>query len=192
MTLPEDDHDPDDNFAAGDRADIEVDEEAATEALLWQLLLAINPGDEEAALQQFSAWQEAMAAADDADAEPVWVLKDVIDWRAGFHVAADDAGGFVESIDELAARWGLRIDWGSDDREDHDDDGPPGSGVTGLIGIAFAQLREHGYTLWTWDSGSTTHSGWITLRQDDEAMLDLAAALGIAVRMGAGWHERQR
>ena len=62
MTLPEDDHDPDDNFAAGDRADIEVDEEAATEALLWQLLLAINPGDEEAALQQFSAWQEAMAA----------------------------------------------------------------------------------------------------------------------------------
>lgn len=50
------DYDPDDNFehAFGDNADI--DEEAANEALVWQLLLLINPGDEDAALQQFAAW----------------------------------------------------------------------------------------------------------------------------------------
>lgn len=183
MSTPEDDYDPDDNFAAGYRADTEIDEEAATEALVWQLLLMINPGDEEAALQQFAAWQEAMAGGGE-DAEPVWLLNDVIDWRSGFHVAGDDAGGLVENLDELAARWGLRIDWGTDDPGDEaflaDTD------LDQLVGIAFAQLREHGYTLWTWDSGSTTHSGWIALRQDDEAMLDLAAALGIAVRMGAG------
>ena len=30
-----------------------------SEALVWQLLLLINPGDEETALQQFAAYQEA-------------------------------------------------------------------------------------------------------------------------------------
>ena len=184
MSPPDDDYDPDDNFAAGYRPDVEIDDEAATEALIWQLLLMINPGDEEGALQQFSAWQEAMASAEGEDIEPVWLLKDVIDWRSGFHVAEDDAGALVESLDELAARWGLRIDW---DTEDSSDAGFLADADVGhLIGVAFAQLREHGYTLWTWDSGSTAHSGWISLRQDDEAMLELAAALGIAVRMGAG------
>lgn len=184
MILPDDDYDPDDNFAAGYRADTEIDEDAAAEALVWQLLLMINPGDEDAALQQFAAWQEAMAADESGEAEPIWLLKDVIDWRSGFHVAEGDVTGLIENLDELAARWGLRIDWGTDDPVD--DALLSEADVGQLIGVAFAQLREHGYTLWTWDSGSTTHSGWISLRQDDEAMLDLAAALGVAVRMGAG------
>ena len=184
MTPPDDDYDPDDNFAAGYRADTEIDEDAAAEALVWQLLLMINPGDEEAALQQFAAWQEAMAAAEGEEAEPLWLLKDVIDWRSGFHVAEGDVTSLIENLDELAARWGLRIDWGTDDPVD--DALLSEADVGHLIDVAFAQLREHGYTLWTWDSGSTTHSGWIALRQDDEAMLDLAAALGVAVRMGAG------
>jgi hypothetical protein len=184
MTLPDDDYDPDDNFAAGYRPDIEVDDEAETEALVWQLLVMINPGDEESALQQFAAWREAMASDEGEEVEPVWLLKDAIDWRSGFHVADGDAGGLVENLDELAARWGLRIDWGTDDPGDSEF--LADADVSQLIGVAFAQLREHGYTLWTWDSGSTTHSGWIALRQDDEAMLDLAAALGVAVRMGAG------
>jgi hypothetical protein len=184
MTFPDDDYDPDDNFAAGYRADTEIDEDAETEALVWQLLLMINPGDEETALQQFAAWREAMAAAEGEEVEPVWLLKDVIDWRSGFHVSEGDATGLVESIDELAARWGLRIDWGTDYL---DDDALLSGADTGqLMGVAFVQLREHGYTLWAWDSGSTTCSGWIALRQDDEAMLDLAAALGVAVRMGTG------
>lgn len=184
MTCPDDDYDPDDNFAAGYRADTEIDEDAETETLVWQLLLMINPGDEETALQQFAAWREAMAAAEGEDVEPIWLLKDVIDWRSGFHVAEDDATGLMENLDELAARWGLRIDWGLDDQGG--DAGPGAVDTAQLIHAAFAQLREHGYTLWTWDSGSTTHSGWIALREDEEAMLDLAAALGIAVRLGAG------
>jgi hypothetical protein len=143
----------------------------------------INPGDEETALQQFATWQEAMTEAVGEEAEPVWLLKDVIDWRSGFHVAEGDVVGLIENLDELAARWGLRIDWGTDDPAD--DAFLSESDVGDLTATAFAQLREHGYTLWLWDSGSTTHSGWIALRQDDEAMHDLAAALGIAVRMGA-------
>lgn len=185
MNPQDDDFDPDDNFAAGYRPDTEIDDEATAEALVWQLLLMINPGDEEAALQQFAGWQEAMADAEGEDVEPVWLLKDVIDWRSGFHLAEDDAVGLVENLDELAARWGLRIDWGLDDSGDGDGADLSDADAGHLLGVAFAQLREHGYTLWTWDSGSSTHSGWIALRQDDEAMLELAAALGIAVRMGA-------
>ena len=55
---------------------------------MWQLLLLINPGDEETALQQFAAYREALAEGGDDEAEPVWLLKDVIDWRSGFHVDA--------------------------------------------------------------------------------------------------------
>src|SRR5690606_20709608 len=46
MHLPDTDFDPDDNYASGFEPKLEVDEEAGTEALVWQLLLLINPGDE--------------------------------------------------------------------------------------------------------------------------------------------------
>ena len=44
------DYDPDDNFGQAFDPDADIDEEAASEALVWQLLLLINPGDEDAAL----------------------------------------------------------------------------------------------------------------------------------------------
>src|SRR3546814_4008206 len=85
MTLPDEDFDPDDNYAGGPEG-AEIDDEASAEALVWQLLLVINPGDEDAALQQFGAFQEALDGGDAGDVDAVWLLKDVIDWKSGFHI----------------------------------------------------------------------------------------------------------
>jgi len=179
MTTLPDEFDPDDNFghAFGDEADI--DEEAALEAVAWQWLLLVNPGDEDAALQQFASFREALAEAGE-DAEPTALLRDAIDWKAGFFVAEDDPHALVDALDELAARFGLRIDW------DLDDDAVDDADVGTLINIAFDRLREHHYTLWTWETGSDHHAGWITRQRDDEALRLVAGALGFHVRTGAG------
>lgn len=184
MNLPDHEFDPDDNFADGfdpDRA--ADDDEATTEALVWQLLLLINPGDEETALQQFSAYRDALAEGDADDSEPVWLLKDAIDWVSGFHVDAGDAESFIDVVAELAARWNLRIDWGVDDPGD--DDFLDSTDVPALMATAYDRLREHGYTLWTWNTGGEAHAGWIALQRDDEAMQAVAAALGIELRPGS-------
>ena len=178
-TIPPDEFDPDDNFghAFGDEADI--DEEAALEAVAWQWLLLVNPGDEDAALQQFAAFREALAEAGE-DAEPTTLLRDAIDWKAGFFVADDDPQALVDALDELAARFGLRIEW------DLDDDAVDDADVGTLVNTAFDRLREHPYTLWTWETGSGHHGGWITRQRDDEALRLVAGALGFHVRTGAG------
>lgn len=175
--------DPDDNFAHSFGGESDVDEEAAIEALVWQLLLLINPDDEPAALEQFGRWQEAYAQDEDADVAVL--VRDAIDWRAGFHVADGDARGLVESVDELAARWNLRIEWGLDDDAD-EGDALDDAEVASLINTAYDRLRERHYTLWTWETGEDTHAGWITRSRDDEALRMVAGALGFHVRTGAG------
>lgn len=172
-------YDPDDNFGhAFDPESEDLDEDAALEALAWQLLLLINPDDEDAAAQQFAACRDALAEGDD----PVHALRDAIDWKAGFHIAGDDPAGLIEVLDELAARFNLRIDWGVDDPSDAeflaDADLPT------LINTAYDRLREHHYTLWTWETGGDSHAGWITQQRDDEALPVVAAALGFHVRRG--------
>ena len=179
MPLPHD-YDPDDNFGQAFDPDADIDEEAATEALAWQLLLLINPGDEDAALQQFAAYQEGMQH--DGDAEPIDLLRDAIDWKSGFFVADDEPRVLVEALDELAARYGLRIDW---DLDPDDDDALDAAEVPALLGTAYDRLREHHYTLWTWETGADTHAGWITLQRDDEALPVVAGALGFHVRPAA-------
>ncbi len=186
MTHPDDDYDPDDNFANSSDDGMDVDDEAAAEALVWQLLLMINPGDGEAALQQFGAWQECMADDGHDEADPLESLQQAIDWKSGFHVDALDPTCLIESLDELATRFDVRIDWGIDDI---DDDALADTDVPSLIARAHAQLREHGYTLWTWNprggASEEAYLGWIALRRDEEAMLALAEALGIEVRLGS-------
>lgn len=171
--------DPDDNFAQafGDHAGL--DDEAALEAILWQLLLIINPGDEDAAQQQFAAWQDASGGTDEVDVA-MDALREAIDWKSGFHVADGDARGLVESLDELASRFDLRIDWGVEDPTD--DDFLDGTDLDDLLGIAFDRLREHHYTVWTREAGSGLHAGWITRSADDEGMRAIAEALGLHVR----------
>lgn len=186
MTLPDHEYDPDDNFADPGEPFIDVDEDTALETLVWQLLLLINPEDEESALQQFGAWQEMLAESIDGDVQPLDLLRDVIDWKSGFHVDAADVSGLVECIGELASRWNLRIDWGVDDVTDEafmrDVD------IGSLLALAHQQLREHGYSLWTWNprgqAQEDIYAGWMTLRRDDEAMMELAQALDVELRPG--------
>ncbi|RCS28876.1 hypothetical protein DEO45_14345 [Rhodanobacter denitrificans] len=161
--------------------DREVDgEDDSVEAQIWRLLLLINPGDEETALQQFGEYREAVAEG--GDAEPVALIARVIDWRSGFMVAEDDLRSLVQALDELATRWNLSIDWGGDpDDDDYFDDADAGS----LLGIAYDRLAESGYTLWTWETDDDSYAGWITLTRDSEPMRELATALHINLRPGS-------
>ncbi len=182
------DFDPDDNFENSREPETEIDEdEESVEALVWQLLLVINPGDEETALRQFDGYREASAGGEDDEA-PMWRLKDVIDWTSGFHVEAEDPSTFIDAVTELAARWNLDIDWGVEDPTD--DEFLAGTDIPALMAVAYDRLREYGYTLWTWNTsdgtaGDEAHAGWITLSRDDEAVRALAPALGIEVRHGS-------
>jgi len=187
MPTSDDEFDPDDNFADSFDNAMDVDEDDSTEALVWQLLLLINPGDEDAALQQFDAYRDALGEGADGDDEPVWLLKDVIDWRAGFHVDAADRGALIDSINELAARFNIDIEWGVEDPTDAQF--LAATDVPALIATAYDRLREHDYTLWTWNTArpgveDDTHAGWIGHSRDDEAMQSVAAALRIELRRG--------
>ena len=183
MYLPDRDFDPDDNYADGFDPDLEVDEDAGTEALVWQLLLLINPDDEETALQQFGAYRDATADAEEGEFEPAWVLKDVIDWTSGFQVHDEDAAALVESITELVSRWNLDLDWGVEDPTDADF--LEAASIPELLHTAYDALRSHGYTLWLWETGTETTAGWMALSRDDEAMRAIAPALGIELRPAA-------
>lgn len=173
------DYDPDDNFGHAFHTQAGLGDDDALEQVAWQFLLLVNPDDEDAALQQFAAFQSALAEGGDGG-DPAWRLREAIDWKAGFQVAEDDAQELMEVLDELAARWRLRVDWGLDE----DADGPPDTAE--LLHAAFAQLREHHYSLWTLDTGEATLAGWITRERDEEAMHLVAGALGLPARPGIG------
>lgn len=170
-----DNFDPDDNFAAAFSPSSDLDEDAALEAVAWQLLLLVNPGDEDAAALQFAEVRDAL----NSGAEPIDAIRDAIDWKSGFFLAEDDAQGVVEALDELAARVGVRIDWDLDDEED---DALADADAGSLLSRAAVQLRERGYSLWTWETGSEHLAGWIAARADDEAVPVVANALGFHVR----------
>ena len=172
-------YDPDDNFGHAFHAQAGVDDDAALETVAWQFLLLVNPDDEDAALQQFAAFQLALDEAGD-DADPVPLLRDAIDWKAGFHVDELDAQALMEALDELAGRWRLHIDW------EVDDDAQALPDTSALLQTAFAQLRERHYCLWTIETGEPTLAGWITHERDMEAMQLVASALGMPARPGAG------
>jgi hypothetical protein len=172
-----DNFDPDDNFSAAFTPSSDLDEDAALEAVAWQLLLLINPGDEDAAALQFTEVRDALASG----AEPLDAIRDAIDWKAGFFLSEDDASGVVEAIDELAARVGVRVEWDLDDEED---DALADADAGSLVSRAAVQLRERGYSLWLYESGSEHLAGWIAARSDDEAVPVVANALGFHVRSG--------
>ena len=172
-------YDPDDNFGHAFDPGEGIGEDDTLEVVAWQFLLLANPDDEDAALQQFRGFQQALADRGDS-AEPGDLLLQAIDWQAGFHVADDDAQGLMEVVDELASRWRLRIDWELDDDADALPD------PQHLLRLAFAQLRERHYSLWSLETGEDTLAGWITREADEEAMLLVVAALGMQARIGIG------
>lgn len=156
------------------------DEDDSLEAKLWQLLLLINPGDEDSALQQFAGYREAVADGDES--EPVELIARLIDWHSGFMIAEDDLRSLVQALNELSARWNLSIDWNGDpDDDDYFDDRDAGS----VLGTAYDRLAEFGYTLWTWETEDDSYAGWITLTRDNEPMRELATALHINLRLGS-------
>lgn len=158
----------------------ELDEDSV-EAKVWQFLALINPGDEETALLQFNDYREAVADADADDVEPMAVIGRVIDWRSGFIVDTQDMRSLIEAIDELASRWNLSIDWNGDP---HDDEFFDDMDSAELFSIAYDRLAEHGYTLWSWETGNDTYAGFMTLTRDAEPLRELATALDINLSQG--------
>lgn len=169
----------DDEFDQDDGYDDEDDDES-TESQVWRLLTLINPGDEDSAMQQFSAYRDTVE--EEGDDDPMRIVAHVTDWRSGFEVDADDTRTLVEAINELASRWNLSIDWDGDpdDDEFHEEvDGPE------IFSRAFDQLNQHGYTLWAREADDGIYAGWITQSRDDEAMRVVATELGINLRLGS-------
>lgn len=170
----------DDDFDQDDAFEDEGDDES-TESQVWRLLTLINPGDEDSAMQQFSAYRDTVE--EEGDDDPVRIVAQVTDWRSGFEVDADDTRTLVEAINELASRWNLSIDWDGDpdDDEFHEEvDGPE------IFSRAFDQLNQHGYTLWAREADEDdVYAGWITQSRDDEAMRVVATELGINLRLGS-------
>lgn len=172
-------YDPDDNFDHAFDGGRGIDEDDTTEVIAWQFLLLVNPDDEDAAIQQFRGVQHALADRGE-DADIGELLLQAIDWQAGFRVADDDAQGVMEALDELASRWRLHIDW------ELDEDAEALPDPVHLLTLAFAQLRERHYSLWTLETGEDTVAGWVTREADEEAMLLVVAALGLQARIGVG------
>ena len=173
------DYDPDDNFGHTFPRHVETDDDDALDVVVWQFLLLVNPDDEDAAREQFAAFHAALEESG-PDADPALLLRDVIDWKAGFHIGEDDATGLMDALDELASRWRQRIDWGLDD------DAEAAPDTDAVLQTAFVQLREQHYSLWTVETGEATLAGWITHERDEEAMQLVAAALGLSARPGVG------
>lgn len=157
------------------------DDDDSLDARVWQLLLLINPGDDEAAFQQFTAYRDAVGDTPDDAIDVPDVVSQVADWRATFHVDAGDTRALVQAIDELAARWNIDIDWDGDpdDDEFHED-----IDTSDLLGVAYDNLAPHGYTLWVRDMDDDSVAGWMTLSRDVEPMLELATELGVHLHRG--------
>lgn len=172
----------DDDLDQGHEHDFDEDDEDSVESRVWQLLLLINPGDEETALQQFADYREAAAEIDADDLVPIELIGRVIDWRSGFIVGAHDLRSLVQAVNELASRWNLSIDWNGDP----DDDGFfDDMDAAELFSIAYDRLAEFGYTLWAWETDDGSHAGWMTLTRDGEPLRELATALHINLRLGS-------
>ncbi|MCP1373310.1 DUF6630 family protein [Dyella lutea] len=152
------------------------DSDDSLEARVWQLLLLVNPGDEDTALRHFATWRDVQAESDGL-ADPLETIGEVIDWSAGFRV--EDATTLVQALDELAARWNLAIDWGGDA---DDDDFLGAHEVPDLLAIAYDRLLEHRYTVWIYESPGATWAGWITRTDEAEPMREVATALGVNLR----------
>jgi hypothetical protein len=170
----------DDDYDAEREFD-DVDEDSV-EAKVWQLLLLINPGDEETALLQFNDYRETMDAADADEVEPIAVIGRVIDWRSGFIVGAHDLRSLVQAVNELSSRWNLSVDWNGDPDDDEFFDDMD---AAELFSIAYDRLAEFGYTLWAWETEGDAYAGFMTLTRDGEPLRELATTLGINLRLGS-------
>ncbi|WP_201312680.1 hypothetical protein [Dyella sp. EPa41] len=169
----------DDDFETGHA--FHDDDDSSLEAHVWQLLLLINPGDDDTAFQQFAGYRDVVGDTPDDEVDVAQAVEQVADWRSTFHVDADDTRALIQALEELSTRWNIDIDWDGDTDEDefHAD-----VDAADLIGIAYDNLAPHGYTLWVRDTDDDSVAGWMTLSRDTEAMRELATELGVHLRRG--------
>jgi hypothetical protein len=170
-------YDDDDSY---EERDYDDDSEDTVEKHVWQLLLMINPGDEEAAKNQFNEY--GIEVEDQGDDDPVRLVGQVTNWRSSFEVDADDTRGLVEALNELISRFrDVTMNWGGDpdDDEYHED-----IDAAEIFNRAYDQLKPYGYTLWSREADDDVSAGWITSSSDDESMLVVATALHINLRRG--------
>jgi len=185
MSARDQEFDPDDNFAYGaaDEDDADGEHDGDIEVLAWQWLLRINPGDDEAATQQFQSFRELLGDDDAPDAVAA-ALERATDWQSSFRIGEDDKTTLIDAVETLAERFRVELDWGVEDPTDAV--AMAGASTTALLETAYDQLRVAGYTLWTWDTGDDTVAGAFAPRDDDEAMRVIGHGLGIDLRPGAG------
>lgn len=157
------------------------DDDSSLEAHVWQLLLLINPGDDDTAFQQFTGYRDAVGGTPDDEVDVAQAVEQVADWRSTFHVDAEDTRALVQALDELSTRWNIDIDW---DGDPDDDEFHADIDAADLIGIAYDNLAPHGYTLWVRDTDDDSIAGWMTLSRDIETMRELATELGVHLRRG--------
>jgi len=157
------------------------DDDNSLDAQVWQLFLLINPGDDDAAFQQFAAYREAVSGMADEEIDVAQTVGQVADWRSAFHLEAGDTRALVQAIEELASRWNLAIDWDGDVDED---EFHAGVDAAELLGIAYDNLAPHGYTLWVLDTDDEYVAGWMSLSRDVEPMRELATELGVHLHRG--------
>ena len=122
--------------------DIHDFDEEGFEARVWNLLVLINPGDEELALQQFNRWREHLSEDGqplEADSDWLPALFTAIAWQSGFDVERDDLESLQSAVNELSARFNLQLDWGGDL---DDEDFAEGLDGVQLMSTAFDRLRE--------------------------------------------------
>ncbi|RDJ00580.1 hypothetical protein DVT68_07285 [Dyella solisilvae] len=162
--------------------DLHDDDDSGLDASVWQLLLLINPGDDEAAFQQFAAYRDAIGDTPEDEVDVAQVIGQVADWRSTFRIEADDTRALVQAIDELASRWSLSIDW---DGDPDDDDFHTDVDAGDLLATAYDNLAPHGYTLWVRDTDDDSIAGWMTLSRDTEVMRELATELHVHLRLGS-------
>lgn len=153
---------------------------------LWRLIELIDFDDAAMVEKHQMLFDEALANSDDADAvegqELLWILKDVIDWEAGFYVDWKDTTSFISCMDELCARVDIELDWGVEDPQD--EEFLEKASVPDLMELAHEQLRLAGITLWNWNTDGDAYAGWIARGEDDEEMTTLAETLGLEIRTG--------
>jgi hypothetical protein len=151
-----------------------------------RLFELINLDDLAAVEAQWAAFEEEVANLDDSEdddeTEVIWIIKDVIDWESGFFVDWKDTESFIASLDALAERVDISIDWGVEDTDD--DDFLDNTSVPDLMETAYEQLRSQGYTLWNWATDGDCYGGWLAKSSDDEEMLSLSEELGMEFRTG--------
>ncbi|WP_454726598.1 MULTISPECIES: DUF6630 family protein [Cupriavidus] len=152
-----------------------------TQDAMRELILLVCLHDRDAAERCWSAFRHALTHAGPRceGHQLLWPLSEATGTGAGFYVEWNDAAALVRSVQGLAARAGLRVDWGVADPcapaflATHD--------VPALMTIAQASLRAAGHALWCWDTQADAFAGWLVRGSDEARLASVAERLQLMI-----------